>query len=146
MSKVLAESLHEYRDSKSINEARGLFGDLAPQGKQFRKMFLPASYAIIKSGKKDSVATLGKWLKKLSDMGWPSDKEVKAKLGDKGFKSLQQANKFLNNNLPSFATGPGGGVTSKQADTGKSDAERAAAIAEVVGMEAADLVALLKKE
>ena len=146
MSKILAESLHEYRDSKSVNEARGLFGDLAAQGKQFRKMFLPAGYAIIQSGKKDTVASLGKWLKKLAEMGWPSDKEIKAKLGDKGFKKLVQANKFLNNNLPSFAAGPAGGVTSKKADSGKSDEQRAQAIAQVMGIEVSELVDLLKKE
>ena len=146
MSKVLAESLKEYRDSKeSINEAKGLFGDLASQGKQFRKMFLPASYAIIKSGKKEQVVTLGKWLQKLSDLGWPSDKELKAKVGEKGLKSLQQANKFLNNNLSSFAATPGGTTSGKSVDTGKDDQERLIAIGQVLGMAAQDIVDLLKK-
>jgi len=146
MSKVLAESLKEYRESKeSLNEAKGLFGDLASQGKQFRKMFLPASYAIIKSGKKEHVVTLGKWLKKLSEMGWPSDKEIKAKMGEKGLKSLQQANKLLNNNLSSFAATPGGSTTSKKSDTGSNDQERLFAIGQVLDMAAQDIVDLLKK-
>ena len=146
MSKVLAESLKEYRDSKeSLNEAKGLFGDLASQGKQFRKMFLPASYAIIRKGNKDQVVTLGKWLKKLSELGWPSDKELKAKVGEKGLKSLQQANKYLNNNLSSFAASPHGGVTSNKADTGFDDQERLIAIGQVLNMAAQDIVDLLKK-
>ena len=147
MSKVLAESLKEYRDSKeSLNEAKGLFGDLASQGKQFRKMFLPACYALIQAGHKDKVVGYTKWLRKLAELGYPNDKEMKAKLGEKNFKGLTQVNKFLNNNLPSFATGPAGGVTSKKADSGKSDSERLAAIADVSGMEAQAIADLLKKE
>jgi len=148
MSKVLAESLYEFKESQkeSVNEAKGLFGDLASQGKQFRKMFLPGAYAIIKKGQKEQVVSLVKWLKKLAELGWPGDKDLKAKLGDKGFKSLQNANKFLNNALPSFAATPGGASQAKGGDTGKSDQERAVAIAQVLGMEAADLAALLKKE
>ena len=147
MSKILAESLSEYRGSKeSLNEAKGLFGDLASQGKQFRNMFLPASYAIIKSGKKEHVVTLGKWLKKLSELGWPTDKELKAKLGEEKFKSLQQANKFLNNNLSSFAATPGGTTSGKQVDTGRDNQERLIAIGQVLDMAAQDIVDLLKKQ
>ena len=146
MSKVLAESLQEYRDSKeSVNEAKGLFGDLASQGKQFRKMFLPASHAIFKAGQKEQVVSLGKWLKKLSEMGWPTDKELKAKLGEKGFKSLQQANKYLNNNLSSFAATPGGSTTGKKVDTGRDDQQRLEIVAQILETPAQDIVDMLKK-
>jgi len=148
MSKVLAESLYEFKESQkeSVNEARGLFGDLAAQGKQFRKMFLPGAYAILKKGQKEQVVSLGKWLKKLAELGWPGDKDLKSKLGDKAFKSLQSANKFLNNALPAYAASLGGTTQARGGDTGKSDQERAVALAEVLGMEASDLAALLKKE
>ena len=146
MSKILAESLSEYRGSKeSINEATGLFGDLATQGKQFRKMFLPACYALIKKDQKDKVISMTKWLKKLAELGYPNDKELKASLGNKNFQGLKQVNQFLNNSLPSFAATPGGSHRSKSGDTGKSDEQRLSAIVEVVGMKATDIAALLKK-
>jgi hypothetical protein len=147
MSKILTESLYEFRESQEpVNEAKGLFGDLASQGKQFRKMFLPATYALLQDGRKTEVQGLTKWLKKLAEWGWPADKDLKAKVGEQGFKSFQGAIKFMNNNLPSYAVTPGGATQSRAGkDTGKSDAERAKAIAEVVGMEAQELADLLKK-
>ena len=146
MSKILAESLHEYRGSKeSVNEATGLFGDLASQGKQFRKMFLPATYALIKKGEEDRVDSMMKWLKKLAELEYPGDKDLKAKLGEKNFKVLSNVNKFLNNNLSSFAATPGGANTSKKADTGKSNEERLNAIAKVAGVDAQEIANMLKK-
>jgi hypothetical protein len=86
-----------------------------------------------------------KWLKKLAELGYPSDKELKAKLGNKNYQGLTQVNKFLNNNLPSFAATPGGSHRSKSGDTGKSDSQRLTAIGQVVGMEPTELAALLKR-
>ena len=147
MSKILAESLGEFKGNKSeeVNEAKGLFGDIEAQGKQFRKMFLPAGHAIIKKGQKEHLASMHKWLNKLAELGWPKDSVLKSKVGEKNFKGLQQVNKFLNNNLSSFAATPGGATQAKTADTGKDDSQRAAAIAQVLGIEVSELVDLLKK-
>jgi hypothetical protein len=148
MTKILAESLYEFRkeNNDDLNEARGLLGDLAAQGKQFRKMFPEAVDAMINKGKKENVPTLIKWLKKLNELGWPSDKELKAKLGEKSYKALQNINKALNNNLASMAVSPAGtqgGTTSKSE---KSDVERIKSIAKVAGMEVQELIDLLKKK
>lgn len=147
MTKLLAESLYEFRESKSedINEARGLLGDLAAQGKQFRKMFPEAVDAMITKGKKEYVPTLVKWLKKLNELGWPGDKELKQKLGEKSFKALQNVNKTLNNNLSSITISPTGAQGGRDSKSEKSDAERIKNIAQVAGMEAQELADLLKK-
>lgn len=148
MSKLLAESLYEFRQEKSeeINEARGLFGDLAAQGKQFRKMFPEAVDAMITKGKEEYVPTLVKWLKKLNELGWPGDKELKQKLGEKSFKALQNVNKTLNNQLSSMSISPTGAQGGKGSASEKSDAERIKTIAKVAGMEAQELADLLKKQ
>jgi len=148
MEKLLAESLYEFRKIESnedINEARGLLGDLAAQGKQFRKMFLEGVDALIEKGKKEEVPTLIKWLKKLNELGWPSDKELKSKMGEKGLKALQNINKVLNNNLGSLSVSPTGAQGGKAGKSEKSNEERVRNIAKVAGMEAQELADLLKK-
>lgn len=148
MSKLLAESLYEFRKENSeeeVNEAKGLFGDLAAQGKQFRKMFPEAGAALIKKGKKDNVATLVKWLKKLKELGFPSDKDLKAKIGDKSFQSLQNTVKYMNNQLASFAATPGGASAGRSGGVEGSTEDHIKAIAAEVGMEAQELADLLKK-
>lgn len=148
MEKLLAESLQEFRqinNEENIDEARGLLGDLAAQGKQFRKMFLEGVDAMIAKGNKENVPALVKWLKKLSEMGWPSDKELKSKMGEKGLKMLTNINKTLNNNLASMSISPTGAQGGKGSKSEKSDVERLKNIAQVAGIEAQELADLLKK-
>jgi hypothetical protein len=89
--------------------------------------------------------TLVKWLKKLKEMGWPSDKDLKAKVGDKQFQSFQNTVKYMNNQLASFAVTPGGASAGRSGGAEGSTADHIKAIAKEVGMEAQELADLLKK-
>lgn len=148
MSKLLAESLQEYRErnTEDLNEARGLFGDLAAQGKQFRMMFPEAVDAMINKGQKENVPALIKWLKKLNELGWPTDAELKKAVGDQVFKKFTNVVKFMNNKLSSTSLSPSGAQGGKSSDSKKSDVERIKSIAKVAGMEAQELADLLKKK
>ena len=148
MSKLLAESLQEFRERniEDVNEARGLFGDIAAQGKQFRKMFPEAVDAMIAKGQKENVPALVKWLKKLKELGWPSDSELKKAVGEQTFKKLANVLKVMNNNLSSASISPSGASGGKTSASKKSDEERIRTIAGVVGMEAQELADLLKKQ
>jgi len=148
MSKLLAESLEEFRErnTEDVNEARGLFGDLAAQGKQFRQMFPEAVDAMIAKGQKENVPALIKWLKKLNELGWPSDSELKKAVGDQIFKKFTNTVKVMNNKLSSASLSPSGAQGGKSSDSNKSDVERIKTIAKVAGMEAQELADLLKKK
>ena len=141
MSKILAESLYEFRkeNSEELNEA------IQP-GKTFRQNFLKAAHALVKAGREDVVKTLTAWAKKLASLGWPKEGVLRKELGDQKFKSFLAALNLINKQLPSFGATPGGRVQSgKGGDIGKDDASRLEVVSNALGMTAEELKDILTK-
>jgi len=141
MSKILAESLYEFRktnNSEELNEA------IQP-GKTFRQGFLKAGHALAKAGREDQVKTIWAWAKKLNSMGWPKEGVLRKELGDK-FKSFMAALNLVNKMQPSFGATAGGTTTSqKGGDIGKSTEERLAVVSKALGVTADELKDVLTK-
>ena len=141
MSKILSESLQEYRNlhEEEINES------MSSYGKRFREIFLKVGYALIKAGRTKDFQKIVNTAKILKGKGWPKFPEIKKVLGDEKFKKFELILNFMNKQLPSFSVTPGGTEKASSGQIGKDDNERVAVISKAIGMTPEEVVALIKK-
>ena len=140
--KLLAESLEEYRmqNSEEINE--GMFDGIVAGVK---KHWLKAAYALASENRKNLLDVMIKWIRHLARLGWPKDREYKAKNGDHALRKLNSFyQSLIVKQLPSFGVQPDGAVQSNRGkDIGKDAEARLAKVAKITGISVEELKKLL---